>query len=102
MQNKCCNYSCNHSKGWNQEAETSQNQRDLNDVLIQVKENERQGNVTEGFELQIDVSELLILILRLDIRTFILKVLKCVHGTLQEGLAAKLGQDQQQMWQPQE
>lgn len=67
MQNKCCYYSWNHSKGWNQEAETSQKQRDLNDVLIKVKNNERQGNVTEGFELQIDASELLILILRLDL-----------------------------------
>lgn len=50
-----------------------------------MKKNEGQGNVTEGFELQIDASELLILMLRLDIRTFILKALKCVHGTLQQG-----------------
>lgn len=88
LQNKCYYYSCHHSQSWNQEAETSQTQRDLNDVSIKTKYNERQGNITKGFELHIDASEFLILSHRLDIRTFTFKVLKCVHAALQEGLAA--------------
>lgn len=61
FQNKHYYYSCSHSKSWNQETETSQTQRDLNDVFIKVKKNKRQENITKGFELQIDASELLIL-----------------------------------------
>lgn len=54
-------------------------------LLVKIKKNERQMNVTEGFKLQIDASECVIPGNRLHIRTFILKLHKYVASNFAGG-----------------